>query len=73
MYVGLHYYLHNKLLINWYHMYFVFTAEELPPCPTSFRQISVDDQFVPDSGIKRLLSKFYHPGSTFCFRSRTSR
>ena len=44
---------------------------ELSPCPTSFKQISADNEFVPDSGVKRLLNQFHNLGSTSCFRSRS--
>ncbi|CAB4034438.1 Hypothetical predicted protein, partial [Paramuricea clavata] len=66
----------NQACDNWYYSQDVnniaTVQAELPPCPTSVRQIRADEQFVADSGIKRILSGFYHPGSTSCFRSRTA-
>ena len=50
--------------------FFVSITEELLPCPTSFRQMSVDDQFVPDTNPA---ISYFHPGSTSCFRSRAAR
>jgi hypothetical protein len=54
-------------------LFLFLPAEELLPCPTSVQQIEADDDFVSDKGIKKYTSKFLHPGTTSCYRSKHPR